>query len=90
MFTAVIGKIGATELIIILVIVLIIFGPKHLPQLSKSLGKTISNFKKGMEDETDEETKSETVQAQTAPVNAQPQEAKAAAPENTDTENKNV
>lgn len=89
MFTAVIGRIGATELIIVLVIVLIIFGPKHLPQLSKSLGKTISNFKKGMEDETEEKSKTETAQAQAAPV-AQAQEVKAAAPENTDTENKNV
>ena len=49
MFSAFIGKIGVTELLIILLIVLVIFGPKQLPKLSKTLGKTISNFKKGME-----------------------------------------
>lgn len=54
MFSAFIGKIGVTELLLILLIVLVIFGPKQLPKLSKTLGKTISNFKKGMEDELEE------------------------------------
>ena len=54
MFSAFIGKIGVTELLLILLIVLVIFGPKQLPKLSKTLGKTISNFKKGMEEEPEE------------------------------------
>jgi sec-independent protein translocase protein TatA len=37
--------VGATELIILLVIVLIIFGPKKLPQLGKSLGSGMREFK---------------------------------------------
>jgi sec-independent protein translocase protein TatA len=37
--------IGATELIIVLVIVLIIFGPKKLPQLGRSLGGGLREFK---------------------------------------------
>lgn len=39
------GKIGAQELIIILIIVLVIFGPSRLPELGKALGQTISQFK---------------------------------------------
>ncbi|MGE4277000.1 MAG: twin-arginine translocase TatA/TatE family subunit [Lawsonibacter sp.] len=41
------GKIGTQELLIILCIALLIFGPKKLPQLGKALGQTITNFKKG-------------------------------------------
>ena len=39
------GGIGMTELIVILVIVLIIFGAKKLPQIGEGLGKGIRNFK---------------------------------------------
>ena len=38
--------LGATELIIILVIVLIIFGAGKLPQIGDALGRSIKNFKK--------------------------------------------
>jgi sec-independent protein translocase protein TatA len=41
-------------LIIILVIVLIIFGPKQLPQLGKSLGKTMKSIRDGVEGKDDE------------------------------------
>ena len=43
-------RIGPQELIIVLIIVLVIFGPKNLPKLGKMFGKTMSNFKKGMDD----------------------------------------
>ncbi len=49
-------RIGTNELLIILVVVLLIFGPKNLPKLGKMFGKTINGFKKGMEDEESEET----------------------------------
>jgi TatA/E family protein of Tat protein translocase len=39
--------LGTTELIIILVVVLILFGPKRLPQLGKSLGKTMRAIRDG-------------------------------------------
>ena len=40
-----------TEWIIILIIVLVIFGPKNLPKLGASLGKTVKNLREGMEDD---------------------------------------
>jgi sec-independent protein translocase protein TatA len=40
------GSIGMPELIIIFVIALIIFGPRKLPELGKSLGKSLAEFKK--------------------------------------------
>ena len=38
------------ELIVLLVVVLIFFGPKRLPSLSRSIGKSISEFKRGKEE----------------------------------------
>ena len=49
------GKIGTTELLVVLAIVLIIFGPKALPKLGRSLGKTLGSFRKGMSDGADDE-----------------------------------
>ena len=43
-------RIGPQELIIVLIIVLVIFGPKNLPKLVKMFGKTMKNFKEGMDD----------------------------------------
>lgn len=49
-------RIGMNELLVVLAIVLIVFGPKQLPKLSKMVGKTVKNFKDGIsEDNTDEE-----------------------------------
>jgi TatA/E family protein of Tat protein translocase len=44
------GSIGMPELIIILVIALIIFGPRKLPELGKSLGRSINEFKRASTD----------------------------------------
>ena len=41
------GRIGVSELLIILVVVLIFFGPAKLPALAKSMGQAVSEFRKG-------------------------------------------
>ena len=43
-------SLGPTELLIILVIVLLLFGASRLPKLAKSLGEASREFKKGIED----------------------------------------
>jgi sec-independent protein translocase protein TatA len=40
------GSIGMPEMLIILVIALIIFGPRKLPELGRSLGKSLAEFKR--------------------------------------------
>ena len=47
---AMFGSIGMPELIIILVIALIIFGPRKLPELGKSLGRSLNEFKRASTD----------------------------------------
>jgi len=41
-----VGPFGGTEIVIILLIVLIIFGPTKLPQMGSAMGKAIKEFKK--------------------------------------------
>ena len=47
--------LGITELMVILVIALVIFGPSKLPQIGSGLGKAIRDFKKGVTGGEDEE-----------------------------------
>lgn len=42
-------NVGFSELLVILVLALIIFGPNKLPDLAKTLGRTVKEFKKSME-----------------------------------------
>lgn len=42
------GRIGPTELIVVLVLALIIFGPAKLPSIGKSIGVAINEFKTSM------------------------------------------
>ena len=50
------GSIGTTELLIILVIVILIFGVNKIPKLGKGLGEGIRNFKTSLKAGTGEET----------------------------------
>ncbi|MDD4170749.1 MAG: twin-arginine translocase TatA/TatE family subunit [Syntrophomonas sp.] len=49
-----IGNIGPWELVLVLVIVLVIFGPGKLPKVGESLGKALQSFKKAKEEDDDE------------------------------------
>lgn len=53
---ALIGPIGWNELVVILVIVLIIFGPRRLPELAEAFGKSIRKFKSASRDVEEEVT----------------------------------
>lgn len=44
------GNIGAPEIILILLVVLVLFGAKKIPELAQGLGKGIREFKKSMKD----------------------------------------
>jgi sec-independent protein translocase protein TatA len=48
--------LGLPELLIILVIVIVVFGAKRLPELGSGIGKGISNFRKSMKDIDAEKT----------------------------------
>ena len=73
------GSIGMPELIIIFVIALIIFGPRKLPELGRSLGKSINEFKRAsneLRNTLDEEIRleeSRSTDRQRAPEPARPQ-----------------
>ena len=67
------GSIGMPELIIIFVIALIVFGPRKLPELGRSLGKSLAEFKRAsnelrstLEDEIRLEEQHSTVEASKA------------------------
>jgi len=49
------GNIGPLEIVVVLIIALIVFGPKRLPELGRSLGKGIREFKGSVTGETDDE-----------------------------------
>ena len=79
------GSIGFTELILILVIVLIIFGAGKLPQLGEGLGKAIKGFKKSVHEadaiEAEAQAQAQVMSApQGQPIPVPPQNAAAPQP----------
>jgi Tat protein translocase TatB subunit len=49
-FALILDSLGSTELIFILAVALIFFGPRKLPQLARSVGKSVAEFRKASED----------------------------------------
>jgi sec-independent protein translocase protein TatA len=64
----------STDLIVVLVIVLLIFGPKRLPGLGKSLGTGIREFKESITGEDKDEQRPEITSATANPTQAAPAE----------------
>jgi sec-independent protein translocase protein TatA len=52
------GNIGPLEIIVVLIIALVVFGPKRLPELGRSLGKGIREFRGSVSGEHDDEQSS--------------------------------
>ena len=74
-----IGSIGTMELVVILVIALMVFGPRKLPELGRSIGKSLGEFKRAsndlrhtLEDEihVEEQARRETAKPAPAPSSA--------------------
>ena len=62
------GNIGPLEIIVVLIIALIVFGPKRLPELGNSLGKGIREFKDSVTGESkDDESRDDAAKSIGAP-----------------------
>jgi TatA/E family protein of Tat protein translocase len=86
------GPLGFPELIIIFVVALIVFGPRKLPELGRSLGKSLAEFKRAsteLRSTLDEEIRSEerrtALTAHPAPVVAETDPANIAQPTSPET-----
>jgi sec-independent protein translocase protein TatA len=53
-------NLGVTEILIILVVVIVLFGSKKIPDLARSLGRSINEFKRGRREGVDEPEDSDT------------------------------
>ena len=66
-----IAMFGSSEMVIVLVIVLVLFGGSQLPKLAKNLGKAQKEFKAGMEEaDKDDTAKSTATEASTSETSA--------------------
>ena len=49
------NRLGPTEIILILVVLILLFGAKKIPDLARSLGRSLNEFKRGREESTKDE-----------------------------------
>jgi TatA/E family protein of Tat protein translocase len=64
------GNLGLPELIFIFVLALLVFGPKRLPELGRTLGKTLSEFKRatsGLKESIEHEIRNAQIEASVKP-----------------------
>ena len=69
------GSIGMSELMVILVIALIVFGPRKLPELGRTLGRTMAEFKKAttqLQETLEEEVRLDAAQHAPKPYSVTP------------------
>lgn len=72
------GNFGLPQILIILVVVLLVFGPRRLPELAKGLGQSVREFRKGirdMKDEIESEAKDDSDTKKAIPSKSTEQEA---------------
>ena len=62
------GNIGLAELVVLLVVILILFGPGKLPEVGKALGKAVGEFRRGIKEGIDDKdsAKTESTSSKTA------------------------
>lgn len=52
-------KFGVPELLIILAVIVLLFGPTQIPRLTKMIGKGVKNFRSGMNEDDDDDSETE-------------------------------
>lgn len=75
------GSLGVPELLVILVVVLLLFGPKRLPEVSRGLGKAVRDFRKGLEQGLEEVREEKPATPQPEPATTEAAAPEAATPE---------
>ena len=81
------GSLGMPEILLILVIALIIFGPRKLPELGKTLGQSLAQFRRASEDfkrQWEDEVVMERQRIEPAPAPIEPSNHSIAAPSTTE------
>jgi sec-independent protein translocase protein TatA len=62
MYTLGLGMPGQTEILLIVFVIVLLFGAKKLPELSRSLGKSLGEFKKGQKEGAEPDKKEDEVE----------------------------